>query len=370
MEDKKVCEKCGVLVSKFAYNRHLKSCTGDPKKFRGGEKSFKKKFVFTGVCQYCGKECKNSNSQRNHELRCKLNSNRILMDGENNPQFGKQPWNKGFSKENNESLKKASLKIISNYKNGKVKHPWLGRKHSEKTKEKISKSMALAHKEKRAWNIGMSRWNNKPSYPEEWFMKVIENEFNDKNYKREFPFAKYSLDFAWEYKKLCIEIDGDQHRRFESYKIRDLEKDKFLKEKGWKVLRISWKDLCNNTKKYILLAKTFVDNGEVYLDNELLKIKLNELKEVCSKKLTKLRKIKKGQVDCNGKVSERILSKEEIKNRNELILNSNIDFSKLGWLSKVSTLLNMSHSYTKRYMEKYLFDFYSEKCYNRKYNKC
>ena len=129
MEDKKVCEKCGVLVSKFAYNRHLKSCTGDPKKFQGGEISPKKKIVFTGTCKFCGKECKNSNSQRNHELRCKLNSNRILMDGENNPQFGKQPWNKGFSKENNESLKKASLKIISNYKYGKVKHPWLGRKH-------------------------------------------------------------------------------------------------------------------------------------------------------------------------------------------------------------------------------------------------
>ncbi len=86
MEDKKVCEKCGVLVSKFAYNRHLKSCNGDPKKFRGGNR---KKFDFTGVCQYCGKLCKNSNSQRNHERLCKQNSNRVLLSGFNNPHFGK-----------------------------------------------------------------------------------------------------------------------------------------------------------------------------------------------------------------------------------------------------------------------------------------
>jgi len=69
--------------------------------------------------------------------------------------------------------------------------------------------MTKAHKEGRAHNIGESRWNNEPSYPERWFMKVIENEFEDKNYTREYPFHRFSLDFAWIEKKKCIEIDGD-----------------------------------------------------------------------------------------------------------------------------------------------------------------
>jgi very-short-patch-repair endonuclease len=46
------------------------------------------------------------------------------------------------------------------------------------------------------------------SYPEKWFMCVIKNEFKDKNFVREYPFIKYSLDFAWPHKKICIEIDG------------------------------------------------------------------------------------------------------------------------------------------------------------------
>lgn len=56
--------------------------------------------------------------------------------------------------------------------------------------------MKKAHKENRAWNIGKSRWNNKSSYPEEFFIRVIENEFSDKNYIREYPFKRFSLDFV------------------------------------------------------------------------------------------------------------------------------------------------------------------------------
>ena len=118
--------------------------------------------------------------------------------------------------------------------------------------------MKLAHKEKRAWNIGMSRWNNKPSYPEHFFMKVIDSEFEDKNYVREYPFDTFSLDFAWVEKKLCIEIDGDQHQRFQEYKDRDERKNKALHENGWKILRISWKDMCKETKHWIEIAKQFI----------------------------------------------------------------------------------------------------------------
>lgn len=29
------------------------------------------------ICKYCGKECKNLNSLKQHEIRCKENKNRI-----------------------------------------------------------------------------------------------------------------------------------------------------------------------------------------------------------------------------------------------------------------------------------------------------
>ena len=119
--------------------------------------------------------------------------------------------------------------------------------------------MKKAHNEGRAHNIGECRWNNKPSYPEKWFMDVIKNEFTNKEYIREFPFHKYSLDFAWVKLKKCIEIDGEQHYRDEAQMIRDKAKDKRLKEEGWKLLRLDWRWVYNNAKDAIKLAKEFVE---------------------------------------------------------------------------------------------------------------
>ena len=130
----------------------------------------------------------------------------------------------------------------------------IGHSHSEETKKRISEVLKKAHAEGRAHNIGECRWNNEPSYPERWFMKVLKNEFDlekDKDYKMELPFHRFSLDFAWPNKKICIEIDGEQHERFQEQKNRDIEKDRLLKEEGWIELRKSWKEIYNNPKVFI-----------------------------------------------------------------------------------------------------------------------
>lgn len=132
-------------------------------------------------------------------------------------------------------------------------------RHSEETKARISEAMKQRHAEGKAWNIGQSRWNNEPSWPEQFFMMVIENEFSDKDYVREMPFGKYSLDFAWPHLKKCIEIDGEQHQRFEEYRQRDVAKDKMLNEQGWQVLRIKWKELYADSKTFISKAKDFLE---------------------------------------------------------------------------------------------------------------
>ena len=175
----------------------------------------------THICKYCNAEFDTGPHLGNHVRSCKLHPN------------------------HDERIRKIS-------------ETWLGKHHSEKTKKQLSNSGKLAHKEGRAWNIGMSRWNNEASYPEKFFMKVIENEFDDKEYKKEYNVGIYSFDFAWINKKKVIEIDGDQHQRFDEYKERDKRKDAYLEKEGWKVLRIIWKDMCNNTKEEIQKCKDFI----------------------------------------------------------------------------------------------------------------
>lgn len=168
-------------------------------------------------------------------------------------------WNKGLTKESNAIVKQAAETLKYKYDTYKIIPFWKGHSHSEYTKRLISEKMKKAHAEGRAHNIGQSRWNNKPSYPEQWFMNVINNEFINKDYIREKSFGRFSLDFAWNDLKKCIEIDGEQHERFEDQKKRDRAKDKLLKESKWEILRIPWKNMFNNTKKYIKKAKNFID---------------------------------------------------------------------------------------------------------------
>ena len=143
-----------------------------------------------------------------------------------------------------------------------------GKSLSENVKQRISKSMKKAHAEGRAHNIGECRWNNEPSWPEKWFMQVIENEFEDKNYEREVPFHRFSLDFVWKHKKCVIEIDGEQHYNDPLQQKRDQEKDKLLKEEEWRELRLDWRWVCNHTKEAIKLAKEFIDfENQAFVDN-------------------------------------------------------------------------------------------------------
>lgn len=167
-------------------------------------------------------------------------------------------WNKGLTKENNESIQKQSETLKKRIEDGDVIPYLRGKTMPPEQRKKISDSMKKAHEDGRAWNIGQSRWNNEPSYPEKFFKKVIENDFIDKNYKQEFPLDRYSLDFAWVHLKKCIEIDGDQHQRFEEYQKRDKKKDISIKQAGWSVLRIKWKDFYHNPQKYIKIAYKFI----------------------------------------------------------------------------------------------------------------
>lgn len=208
------------------------------------------------ICPHCGKEyAKNgigSHIWRNHtEEGQKFDPNRGYQNGT------RKPWDKGLTKETDERVRKRAETFRKNFESGEIENWWLNREHTDETKKKISESMKNAHKERRAHNIGECRWKCEPSYPEKFFINVIKNEFQDQNYIREYYILGYSLDFAWVDKKLEIEIDGEQHEKIEN-QIHDQQRDKILEDNGWKTLRIKWKDMFNNPKKYIKIAFDFI----------------------------------------------------------------------------------------------------------------
>lgn len=200
-------------------------------------------------CEFCGREFGTKNACNSHRSKCKQNLNAKPKS---------EKWLEAMHKRKghgtNQYIKAKELGIEVPEEQKAHPKSWLGRTHTEEQKRKISESMKKAHADGRAHNIGECRWNNKPSYPEQWFMKVLKNEFGfekGKDYTMELPFHRFSLDFAWPNKKICIEIDGEQHERFQEQKSRDIEKDKLLKEEGWKELRKSWKEIFNNPKDFI-----------------------------------------------------------------------------------------------------------------------
>ena len=133
------------------------------------------------------------------------------------------------------------------------------RKHTQETKDFLSEMMKERHRLGLAWTLGHNKRNSEPSWPEQWFMGIINREFDDRNYEFELPFHRYSLDFAWDHKKKVIEIDGEQHQRFTEQIESDKRKDQLLKENGWLILRIPWKDCFNSPQLWIEQAKKFID---------------------------------------------------------------------------------------------------------------
>lgn len=244
-------------------------------------------------CKYCNKEHKTLKALRSHERLCKSNPNHSespfanleWQDKHNKLKVKKEGWRCCFCNQicRTRNELKIHKKEIHNYigtrggwnkgltakidlriKNQKERTREKinsgiliikGHKHTEESKQKISNGMKKAHAERRA---GEWLGRNKKSYAEEFFSKVIENEFDDKNYIFNYHFGRYWLDFAWLEKRKCIEIDGSQHKRYLYQIENDKRKDSLLIQNNWEILRIDWKDLFNNTKEIVKKAKNFI----------------------------------------------------------------------------------------------------------------
>lgn len=100
-------------------------------------------------CRYCNKKCKNLNSLKQHEIRCKNNPNRINIQNnlKNNRKnnLKNRNWSKGLSAETDERVKRARDKVIEYYKNHHG--TMLNKHHSDETKEKLRQIALENHSE-------------------------------------------------------------------------------------------------------------------------------------------------------------------------------------------------------------------------------
>jgi ribosomal protein S27AE len=122
-------------------------------------------------------------------------------------------------------------------------------KDTPEFRKKISDGIKKAIKEGRFKGWGIHKKGQQPSYPEKFFMGVLDS--RNIPYKYDEHVGKYHIDFAIKDKMVALEIDGGQHKE-KALKYRDDKKDLYLTENGWKVYRIPWKSINSEAgKQYI-----------------------------------------------------------------------------------------------------------------------
>lgn len=286
--------KCNVCGTEFSSRRKLALHRKGHYELKSNEikhNNFHPKIF--GVCEFCNKEFYTTPSALSlHKRICKLNPNR-------------------------RTIKRKKL--------------------DEKTRSKISSSMKLAILEGRAHGWANSKSNKfGMSYPEIWFKDMLIRNGLDGNFEYNKQFFQYKLDFAWTEKRLCIEIDGSQHYLLNERIESDKKKDLLLKKYGWKLLRLKWGFIKSHTVEAIEIVKSFLNaTGDITVP--LYKTKAERNNE--RMKYNESNGILRNSI---GRFSPQKNTEEEWLKRKSMILESNVDISKFGWVNKVYLATGLS----------------------------
>lgn len=228
-------------------------------------------------------------------------------------------------------------------------------KHSEITKTRISKTMKKLQIEGKLKGWSINKDINRRSYPEKFFIKLLNsnNLYSKYTIIEKLSFDKYFLDFAIIDLKIDIEIDGQQHFRTEEAVNHDNHRDNFLLKNGWKVYRIAWIELKENPKNIIENFLCWIENNDNYQTYNINEI----LKKIKNKKIKSFKNVKRLTTD----------EKNDIIN---IIINSNIKFSEIGWVKKVTNLLDNKNKLigcknVYRWIKINMNDFYEINCYKK-----
>ncbi|HTP90618.1 MAG TPA: endonuclease domain-containing protein [Xanthobacteraceae bacterium] len=89
---------------------------------------------------------------------------------------------------------------------------------------------------------------------------VRANRLNGVGFRRQTPIGPYIVDFASHSAKLIIELDGGQHYDT-AHEVRDAKRDKFLRSKGFRVLRFSNHDVMTNLEGVWTVIAAAIDEA-------------------------------------------------------------------------------------------------------------
>ena len=126
------------------------------------------------------------------------------------------------------------------------------RRYSNMTEEEIIKQTQSA-------NIKMRKLMKLPEFKNNQMKKVmmaqcygeskLEKRFKEflskqnNTFESQYQIGSYFADIAFLKQKLVVEIDGDYWHNLPEHKLRDKERDKFMKNEGWTILRVKEKDI-------------------------------------------------------------------------------------------------------------------------------
>lgn len=204
---------------------------------------------------------------------------------------------------------------------------------------------------------GKTAWERRAagemSYLEKWFYDEVILKYNlHKKYDivSEYSEYPYFLDFAFVNIKLAFELDGKSHFKNGKERIEhDIKRDKILNSKGWTIYRIRYDEINKETVNNILRYLQSNNQDEKKLPERV--VTYTEIKP----KYEAIKRI-------NNNLKRDEIEKQFIP----LILNSKIIFHKFGWVQEVSKLINKKPQKIKKWMIKYMSEFYESNCFKRK----
>lgn len=309
-------------------------------------------------CEFCGKEYGSKNACNSHRGKCRLNPNakrtepsekwresmkkidrsKLALKMEFECPFCNKKW---ITAKSGFSLHKRYCNKNPNRKDY-ISHTW-----SDESRKKLSETRKkyIAEHGGVWWS---SRSNCKRSYAEEWVLKILKNEVKDQDFIEEYHLNRWFMDFAWPKKQIYIEVDGDQHN-WKDRKKKDEEKDNYYLSLGWKVLRLPWRYCYYNTQEAIKNIIDFVDNAKI-ININWADPKIKEEKEKWERKQEYT---EQHRIDITGRANPSMLSFEEWEKRKEVILNSNVDMMKYGWVSKMEKTTGLSKSMIENILLKF-----------------
>ena len=190
-------------------------------------------------CIYCGKQCKNLNSLKNHERLCKENPDRQILVS-NFIKWNEYRTGKHLQKVSNQYIKAKEtgyIYVISDETRQKLSDSSKGRVHTEEHKEKLSKIMKDVAKDNPNYSFSKNKYFKKEIIDgfrmDSSWESIFANYLNQHNIKwiknkKSFRYIfenkehSYYPDFYLEDFNLYVEIKGQETERDKAkYKVVD-----------------------------------------------------------------------------------------------------------------------------------------------------